>query len=221
MMRPIRVRKCFVILFSFLSLTSVLMAQKRTEKKYPALLWEITGHGCKTPSYLFGTMHVSSKMVFHLSDSFYLDLRKSDVVALELDPQLWQEQLYRYENMQTNLRSYTQGSPGDYLNEKSFQLEKYEDRLKAALSDEPTLINGLLYRTFQTRADFEEDTYLDLYIYQTGKKLGKQATGVENYFQTEQLIMEAAQDMMKDKKRKEPGTDGETVFELEKKTQDA
>jgi uncharacterized protein YbaP (TraB family) len=221
MMRPIRVRKCFVILFFFLSLASVLMAQKRTGKKYPALLWEITGHGLKTPSYLFGTMHVSSKMVFHLSDSFYLDLRKSDVVALELDPQLWQEQLYRYENMQTNLRSYTQGSPGDYLNEKSFQLEKYEDRLKAALSDEPTLINGLLYRTFQTRADFEEDTYLDLYIYQTGKKLGKQATGVENYFQTEQLIMEAAQDMMQDKKRKEPGTDGETVFEIEKKTQDA
>jgi uncharacterized protein YbaP (TraB family) len=221
MMRSIRVRKCFVSLIFLLSLASVPMAQKRAEKKYPALLWEITGPGCKTPSYLFGTMHVSSKMVFHLSDSFYLDLRKSDVVALELDPQLWQEQLYRYENMQTNLRFYTQGSPGDYLNEKSFRLEKYEDRLKAALGDEPTLINGLLYRTFQTRADFEEDTYLDLYIYQTGKKLGKQATGVENYFQTEQLIMEAAQDMMKDKKRKEPDTDGETVFEIEKKTQDA
>jgi uncharacterized protein YbaP (TraB family) len=220
-MRSIRVRKCFVSLIFFLLLASAPMAQKRAEQKYPALLWEITGHGLKTPSYLFGTMHVSSKMVFHLSDSFYLDLRKSDVVALELDPQLWQEQLYRYENMQTNLRFYTQGSPGDYLNEKSFQLEKYEEGLKAALSEEPTLINGLLYRTFQARADFEEDTYLDLYIYQTGKKLGKQATGVENYFQTEQLIMEAAQDMMKDKKRKAPDTDGETVFEIEKKTQDA
>jgi uncharacterized protein YbaP (TraB family) len=166
------------------------------QKKYPALLWEITGNGLKKPSYLFGTMHVSSKLVFHLSDSFYLDIRSAEMVALELDPQLWQDQLFRFQKMQSNLRFYTQGSPADYLNEKSFQLEGYEDNIKTALSDEPTVINGLLYRTYQTRADFEEDTYLDLYIYQTGKKLGKQATGVENYFQTEQLVMEAAQDMM-------------------------
>ncbi len=72
---------------------------------------------------------------------------------------------------------------------------------KLSLNEEPTLINGLLYRNFQTHADFEEDTYLDLYIYQTGKKLGKQATGVENFFETERLILEASQDMMKDKNR--------------------
>ncbi len=198
-MRSIPGSKYVTILVFFLALAPFLMAQPRAEKKYPTLLWEITGNGIKKPSYLFGTMHVSSKMVFHLSDSFYLDLRNSDVVALELDPQLWQDQLFRYQNMQSNLRFYTQGMPSNLLNERSFQLEKYEDRIKTALSDEPTLINGLLYRTFNTRADFEEDTYLDLYIYQTGRKLGKEATGVENYFQTEQLIMEAAQDMMKEK----------------------
>jgi uncharacterized protein YbaP (TraB family) len=189
--------------------------------KYPSLLWEISGNGLKRPSYLFGTMHVSSKLVFHLSDSFYVDLRNSEVVALELDPQLWQDQLYRFQNMQTNLRFYTQGAPNNYINQRSFQLEKYDDPLKIALSDEPTIINGLLYRTYQARADFEEDTYLDLYIYQTGKKLGKQATGVENYFQTEKLVMEAAQDMMKDRKKKAPDTDGESAYEIERKTQEA
>src|SRR5580765_3548955 len=196
-------------------------AQNKETKKYPTLLWEITGNGLKNPSYLFGTMHVSSKMAFHLSDSFYVGIKNADVVALELDPQLWQDQLFRYQNMQTNLRQYTQGSPNNYLNEKSFQLEKYENRLKLALSEEPTIINGLLYRTFQPRADFEEDTYLDLYIYQTGKKLGKQATGVENYFQTEQLVMEAAQDMMKDKKKRAPDMEGESTFDIAKKTQEA
>src|SRR5258708_2844969 len=213
-MRSTPLRKYFVALVLFLSLASSLAAQKRTEKKYPALLWEITGNGLTKPSYLFGTMHVSSKLVFHLSDSFYLDIKSSDVVALELDPQLWQDQLFRFENMESNLRFYTQGSPNDLVNEKSFRLERYDDRLKSALSDEPTVINGLLYRTYRTRADFEEDTYLDLYIYQTGRKLGKQATGVENFFQTERLIMEAAQDMLKDKKKKAPGTDGESSFEL-------
>ncbi len=196
-------------------------AQPSQKKKYPTLLWEITGKGLKKPSYLFGTMHVSSKMVFHLSDSFYLGIKNADVVALELDPQLWQDQLFRYQNMQTNLRFYTQGSPNDYLNEKSFQFEKYEDRLKLALSEEPTIINGLLYRTFQPRADFEEDTYLDLYIYQTGKKLGKQATGVENYFETERLILEATQDMMKDKRKRNVDLDGQSMYDLERKTQEA
>ena len=212
------VRKNLILLTFSLLLVSALVAQ---QKKYPSLLWEITGNGLKRPSYLFGTMHVSSKMVFHLSDSFYLDIRNSEVVALELDPQLWQDQMYRFENMQTNLRFYTQGSPGDYLNEKSFQPERYEDDLKAAFSGEPTVINGLLYRSYQTRADFEEDTYLDLYIYQTGRKLGKRATGVENYFETERLIMEAAQDMMKDKKKKAPDTEGASPYEVEKQTQEA
>lgn len=200
---------------------SSLNAQLVPEKKYPTLLWQITGHGLKKPSYLFGTMHVSSKMVFHLSDSFYFGIKNTDVVALELDPQVWQDQLFRYQYMQSNLRSFTQGSPNEFLNEKSFQIEDYEDQLKSALSDEPMLINGLLYRTIQPRADFEEDTYLDLYIYQTGKKLGKQATGVENYFETEKLIMEATQDMMKDRKKRNMDMDGESMYDIERKTQEA
>jgi uncharacterized protein YbaP (TraB family) len=221
MMRSTPLRCSVLVVVLSLFLASSLTAQQKTEKKYPALLWEITGNGLKKPSYLFGTMHVSSKLVFHLSDSFYLDIKSADVVALELDPQLWQDQLFRFENMQSNLKFYSQGAPNDYINERSFQLEKYDDRIKSALSDEPTVINGLLYRTYRTRADFEEDTYLDLYIYQTGRKLGKQATGVENYFQTERLVMEAAQDMMKDKKKKAPDTDGESVYDLERKSQEA
>jgi len=216
---PIRFCASVTLLFLFLALSST--AQHRGDKKYPALLWEITGNGLKKPSYLFGTMHVSSKLVFHLSDSFYLDIRNADVVALELDPQLWQDQLFRFENLQSNLRFFTQGAPGDLINERSFRLERYEDRLRSALSEEPTVINGLLYRTFRTQADFEEDTYLDLYIYQTGKKLGKQATGVENYFQTERLVMEATQDMMKDRKKKAPDTDGASAYDIERKTQEA
>jgi uncharacterized protein YbaP (TraB family) len=211
-------RRRLVFSICLLSFALSSLAQRHIEKKYPALLWEITGNGLKKPSYLFGTMHVSSKLVFHLSDSFYLDIKNADVVALELDPQ---DQLFRFENLQSNLRYYTQGAPNDFINERSFRLEKYEDRLRGALSDEPTVINGLLYRTYRSQADFEEDTYLDLYIYQTGRKLGKQATGVENYFQTERLIMEAAQDMMKDKKKHAPDTEGESAFDIERKTQEA
>ena len=220
-MRSTLFRLCVPATVFLLFLANSLPAQLHIDKKYPTLLWEISGRGLKKPSYLFGTMHVSSKLVFHLSDSFYLDIKSADVVALELDPQLWQDQLFRFENLQSNLRYYTQGAPNDVINEKTFRLQRYEDRLRSAISDEPTVINGLLYRTFRSQADFEEDTYLDLYIYQTGRKLGKQATGVENYFQTERLIMEAAQDMMKDRRKKAPDTDGESMFEIERKTQEA
>src|SRR6201986_1529477 len=139
-MRLISARNYIVPLLISLFLAQPTMAQKKVEKKYPALLWEITGHGLQKPSSRFGTMHVSSKLVFHLSDSFYLDIKNADVVALELDPQLWQDQLFRFENLQSNLRYYTQGAPNELINEKSFQLEKYEDRLKSAISDEPTVI---------------------------------------------------------------------------------
>src|SRR5258705_46597 len=137
-MRSTPLRFCAPATVILLLLATALSAQRGVDKKYPALLWEITGNGLKKPSYLFGTMHVSSKLVFHLSDSFYLDIRNAEVVALELDPQLWQDQLFRFENLQSNLRFYTQGAPGDFINEKSFQLERYEDRLKSALSEEPT-----------------------------------------------------------------------------------
>src|SRR3954454_6114215 len=80
----------------FLFFIGPVLPQVRTEK-YPSLLWEITGNGLSKPSYLFGTMHVSNKMVFHLSDSFYLGIKNADVVALETNPGNWQEDFSRYD----------------------------------------------------------------------------------------------------------------------------
>ncbi|RYZ20969.1 MAG: TraB/GumN family protein, partial [Chitinophagaceae bacterium] len=61
----------FFLLFSFISFSQ---SSKIKADKYPSLLWEIRGKGLQKPSYLFGTMHVSSKMAFNLSDSFYLGI---------------------------------------------------------------------------------------------------------------------------------------------------
>src|SRR5688500_8943375 len=83
-------------------------SQKIPSKKYPSLFWEITGNGLKKPSYLFGTMHVSSKMVFHLSDSFYQAIRNVDAVALELNPDIWQGQMVRLDRLQQNYRDFSQ-----------------------------------------------------------------------------------------------------------------
>lgn len=197
------------------------IAQKAKQPQYPSLLWEITGNGLSKPSYLFGTMHVSSKLAFHLSDSFYMALKSVDAVALELNPALWQPQMVELEKMKAIYQNYSEIPSGDYLREKSFQLGKFDDELKAALASEPAVVNSLLYRSYKSDEDFEEDTFLDLYIFQTARKLGKRTTGVEDYYQSEKLMLEAYRDMAKEKKKKSMDYDRDLTYNIGEKLQEA
>lgn len=183
------------------TVNNAISQSKKATAKYPSLFWEITGNGLKKPSYLFGTMHVSSKLAFHLSDSFYYAIKNVDAVALELNPDIWQGQMVRLAKMQGTYATFFGKSSNDYMNEESFRLKKFDDELKLAMSTEPTVVNSLLYRSYSAKQDFEEDTFLDLYIFQTGKKLGKRATGVEDYYETEKIVMEAYIDMAKEKRK--------------------
>ena len=189
-------------------------------KKYTSLLWEITGKGLKKPSYLFGTMHVSSKMVFHLSDSFYYAIKNVDMVALEQNPTYWQRDMMDMDSNGKLISNYMRNGANNYLTEKSFQLQSFDDDIRAALTDAPLVVNSLLYRSYDAQEDYEENTYLDLYIYQTGRKLGKKAAGVEDYYQTERIVFEAYQDAMKDKTKHSRST-GESSFDIQKKIQAA
>lgn len=187
-------------------------------KKYPSLLWEITGKGLPKPSYLFGTMHVSSKMVFHLSDSFYLGLKNADVVALETNPGKWQEDFSRYD-LEGNFYNYSYRSrggfsePNEYLSVNSLKAFPYEKLLEKALYSSPSIINSFLYRNnSEGSSDFEEDTYLDLYIYQVGRKWNKKVCGVESFDESMTLMKEAYSDAAKDKNLKERNYDMDSDF---------
>src|SRR5882724_12805624 len=111
-----------LLLSGVLILTVFLSSAQKYHSSYPSLLWEITGNGLQKPSYLFGTMHVSSKMVFHLSDSFYLAIKNVDAVALELNPDLWQGQMVSMDRLKQNYVDFTQTAGNDYLNENSFRI---------------------------------------------------------------------------------------------------
>lgn len=204
---------CLLVLSSALNLVT---AQKNRPKKYPSLLWEITGKGLKKPSYLFGTMHVSSKMVFHLSDSFYHAIKGVDVVALETNPENWQDDFTtsKYAKLESELNFNRMGAaslqiPEDYLSINTFAVHKYEKSIANALSAQPEIINSLLYRNFAGAEDFEEDTFLDMYIFQVGKKLGKKVTGVENFEESQKLVMEAYRDAAKDRNTKRRSYDAD------------
>jgi len=85
---------------------NILCAQTSKTQKYPSLFWEISGNGLKKPSYLFGTMHVSNKMAFHLSDSFYNAIQNTDMVALELNPENWQKDMVKMDAAQKELENF-------------------------------------------------------------------------------------------------------------------
>lgn len=197
----------------FISLLLVILQSEAQidikTKKYPSLLWEISGNGLKKPSYLIGTMHVSSKMAFNLPDSFYYALRSAQVVALETNPDTWQADMENYD-LGGDATGYDQGGmnytsvPSEYLGINTLKFYKYDKKVERALYSNPSAINNLLYRTYGNDAsDFEEDTYLDMYIFQCGKKWGKKVTGVEQYGESMRLMAEAYKDAAKDKNRKE------------------
>lgn len=175
-----------------------------TQTKQKGLLWQITGNGLKKPSYVYGTMHVSQKIAFHLGDSFYIALSKCDVVALEQD---LDSVIHKWitesesDNPDDAQKVYPRNSY-QFLNLFNFTLSSYDKNLlKRKLSAEVREVNYLLQRGDQD--DFEEDAWLDLYIYQIAKKLGKGFTGVEGYEESRDLVKKAGKEP-KDSKKKKP-----------------
>ncbi|HEX7848046.1 MAG TPA: TraB/GumN family protein, partial [Chitinophagaceae bacterium] len=171
-------------------------------------------------SYLFGTMHVSSKIAFHLADSFYLGIRNADMVALETNPESWQEDMSKYD---LEMGGYADrfmsffSMPSDYLSINTLKFYKYDKKIERSLYSNPSTINNLLYRSYGNESsDFEEDTYLDMYIYQCGKKWGKKVAGVENYGESMKLMQEAYKDASKDKNRKERSYDIDEDYSMGK-----
>ncbi len=156
--------------------TFLILFSATAQKKYQGLLWEITGNGLQKPSYLYGTMHVSSKLAFHLGDSFFTALNNVDMVALEIHPETWVDDMLAYD-------PYTflsDGLAGSYWKKEKGKEDERKEAIMSALRSDPSLINYYLFRSQGYTGNFEEDTYLDLYIFQAGKKLKKRTTGLEN-----------------------------------------
>ena len=160
----------FIFLISpFLFFSQTLSSEtkgKGGSKKYPTLLWKITGNGIKKPSYLYGTMHVSNRVAYHLSEQFFDALKSVDVVGLETNPGEWLENMDKTgELSQLNQFTNPYGYNQDFYR-SSFDVSFPDKRLlQGVLSYDPDIINGLLYRHNRSRENFEENTYIDLFIF--------------------------------------------------------
>ncbi|MCE3259681.1 MAG: TraB/GumN family protein, partial [Bacteroidetes bacterium] len=172
------------LLVIFLFIPFLFSAQ--TSKKYPTLLWKISGNGLKKPSYLYGTMHVSNRVAYHLSEQFFDALKSVDVVGLETNPGEWLANMEKtgelsQVNQFSNPYAY---NPNFY--KSSFNIAFPDKRLlQGILSYDPDIINGLLYRHNRSKENFEENTYIDLFIFQSASKLNKQVISLEDFVQSE------------------------------------
>lgn len=168
---------------SVLLLLFTVCAAFAQEKKYQSLLWEISGNGLTKNSYLYGSMHVSDKVSYHLSDAFFKHLLEADMVANESEPSTWME-LYgvlmpSYSYYDSNFYS------GFYLK----PLEK--DDLYPLFHTNNFTLNNLLFRTNEFQKEYQEETYLDMFIYRTGKKYNKKTVGLEDTKTSLMSIMNA------------------------------
>ena len=156
-----------------------------------SLLWKISGNGLEKDSYLYGTMHVSSKIAFHLDDVFFESLLKADNVALESDPTFWLDNVFNSpEEMRTFNGAGTTNSRDFYNTPFKFSEPKQQE-IMFFLSREDMLLNGIMYRTNQGMQNFQEDTFLDMFIYQTGKRNGKKIFSLEDSKEAMYLVKKA------------------------------
>lgn len=160
-----------------------------SQQKYQSLLWEITGNGLKKPSYLYGTMHVSKKVAFRLDDVFYKALNASDCIALESDPRTWPS--FNYDMMISGMSNYNNYGNDFYTN--LFKLTHPEEMaIRGSLRMDNNAVNAYLYRKNNASDNFEEETYLDMFIFQAGKKNNKNIYALEDLAESRYLTTKAA-----------------------------
>jgi uncharacterized protein YbaP (TraB family) len=206
-----------IIIFS----TASSIAQP-SAPQYPSVFWKVTGNGIKKPSYIYGTMHVSNKLVYHLSDTFYSAIQSVDVVANEINLNTWQQDISKWDKQSANLDRFGLRSFNfENITEQSFVMADYIIDIKNGLKREPNEVNGILYKNYISTQDFEENTYLDMYIYQTARKFGKRAAGLEDYELQSKLMIEAKNASALEKEKKKLDMEGMSNYELMDKIEEA
>lgn len=180
---------------SFLLFTIAFIGMSFAQtKRHQGLLWEISGNGLKTPSYLYGTMHVANKLAFNVSDSFYICLNKAQGIALESSPADWMKD---YRNMDAAESAYSYGT----FYERAFQIYDIDkDIAYLLMQNKNSLMNQILYRFNSGSEDYQENTFLDMFIYQAGAKNGKPIHSLET---REEVILLSIKAMTPDKEEKE------------------
>ena len=104
-----------IVLLACISLVVFGFTFLQSSEKEPktSLLWKIEGNGLKTPSYLFGTMHLIQKDYFYFPSALEKIIKKSDLILSEiaLDKMGDQKEALKYIYLK-------EGNLSDFFNDK-------------------------------------------------------------------------------------------------------
>ncbi|MBI1306543.1 MAG: hypothetical protein GC181_08010 [Bacteroidetes bacterium] len=169
-------------------------------KQYQSRFWKISKEG-RPDSYLYGTMHVSDKIAFNLSDSFYKAVQSVKTVGLESNPSQWLDSFNTFQNSYTYEgapRFSTYASAGYY--QRSVVLRKVEnDDISSWLKTKSGILNAMLYRENSYNKEYQEDTWLEMHIYQVASKNNIPVVSLEGFTESRELVSRASFEDSKDK----------------------
>jgi uncharacterized protein len=143
------------------------------------LLWEISGKELKSPSYLFGTMHLLCAEDANLSDSLRLVIRTTQQIYFEIDLDNMMETLgsMKYLNMKDNKRLSDLLSADDYKKVKDY-FTKSKTMLPLAMMErfKPYFITALIS---ESKFPCASKDGMEQVIMKEAKKTKKSINGLE------------------------------------------
>lgn len=131
-----------LVFFIFLQ-SAVQQAQSQN-----ALLWEITGKGLTSPSYLFGTFHLMCKDDIHFSSELQQSLQAASTLYLELDldePGSMNGLMAYLEMKNGKTLPDLFSNPSDYNRLEKFFKDSFRVSLQSMNKMKPNVIEAMLY----------------------------------------------------------------------------
>lgn len=133
----------FIIVSALLSLLSVLNINAQNAEN--ALLWKISGPELESPSYLFGTIHVTCDATLSKNVLKALDQTKLLVLELDMDDPSMQMQMMKYMNMKDGIELADLVSEDDYTTLKTFANEELGMSIEFIKNMKPFIISSMMY----------------------------------------------------------------------------
>lgn len=150
------------LLLVIIAAMSFFSGYSQSEPQESSLLWKISGNNLKSPSYLYGTMHLKDKRLFNFSDSLYHFLEKAEGFYIEVDPaEVFNRVIQQYRNQNSSDQENVKDTKEDSKNEKSNK--KDQENSGENLKND------------------QMDSFMDLYLFNIAMNKGKRTGGLEDY----------------------------------------
>src|SRR5436190_5913819 len=125
------------LLVAITSLAS--LAQSKNKNELNTLLWQISGNGVHSPSYLFGTIHMICSDDAILSDSLKNAIKNSDAIYFEVD----MDNLFEMLGVVRKMKMRDDTTLADLLDKEDYQ------KVKKYFEDKGTLLPFSILETYK------------------------------------------------------------------------